>query len=375
MKQLFLTILSAGCTLLAAAQTEWPLYIGTYTGTGSHGIYVAKVDARTGAIRLVDSLAADNPSYLALNKAGNRLYAVTENGGSNPGAASSFMKEEGSGKWVPLNINPQLTGGDHPCYIAVNKAGTHAVVANYTGGSVSVFPLDIAGALEANSQLIQHRGSSVNAARQEKPHVHSTIFSPNEQYLMVADLGTDFLTAYPFNPSKAMAPLDTARALRLKLSPGAGPRHVSFHPKLPIVYVMEELSGKVAVVRFAPQQRQLQVLQTIQSDRISKQPGSADIHLSPDGKFLYASNRIDANDIAVFAVDARSGQLRFVQSIGTGGIKPRNFTLSPDGKFVLVANQQSNNIVLFHRNAVTGKLTAANQSFSLPSPVCLVFGQ
>lgn len=375
MKQLFLTLWSASLALLAMAQTEWPLYIGTYTGTGSHGIYVAKVDARTGAIRLVDSLSADNPSYLALNKAGNRLYAVAENGGSNPGAAFSFMKEEGSGKWMPLNTRPQLTGGDHPCYIAINKAGTHAVVANYTGGSVSVFPIDVTGALDAVSQLIQHRGSSVNAARQEKPHVHSTIFSPDEKYLMVADLGTDYLTAYPFNAKNTKTPLDTAHVLRLKLSPGAGPRHVSFHPRLPIVYVIEELSGKVAVVRFAPQKSPLQVLQTIQSDRLSKQPGSADIHLSPDGKFLYTSNRMDANDIAVFAVDARSGQLRFVQSISTGGIKPRNFTLSPDGKFVLVSNQQSNNIVLFKRNAVTGKLTADNQSFSLPSPVCLVFGQ
>lgn len=375
MKQLFLSILGAGTVLLAAAQTEWTLYMGTYTGTGSHGIYVAKVNTATGIIRLVDSLAADNPSYLALNKAGNRLYAVTENGGSNPGAATSFMREEGTGKWMPLNASPQLTGGDHPCYIAVNKAGTHAVVANYTGGSVSVFAIDHAGALGAASQLIQHRGSSVNKGRQEKPHVHSTIFSPNEQYLMVADLGTDYITAYPFHANNASAPLDTVKALRLKLSAGAGPRHVSFHPTLPIVYVMEELSGKVAVVRFAPRQRQLQVLQTIQSDRVSKQPGSADIHLSPDGKFLYASNRIEANDLAVFAVDAGTGQLRFVQSIRTGGIKPRNFTLSPDGRFVLVANQESNNIVLFHRHAGTGLLTPANVTLSLPSPVCLVFGQ
>lgn len=366
MKKLFSFLLLFA--FVATQAQQLPLYIGTYTNSGSYGIYVAKFDAVTGSIRILDSLQAENPSYLALNSSGNRLYAVCENAGSKPGAVVSFLKE--GEKWRQLNTAAVPTKGDHPCYISIDNKNRYAMVANYSSGSLSVLPIDKNGNVQAPVQVIQQYGSSVNAGRQQSPHVHTAIFSPKEKYVVIADLGTDMIKAFPFQPENKL-PLHTQRILAIKATPGAGPRHMAFHPVLNTFYVMNELSGAVSVHAF--KKKRIARLQTILGDTVSKQPGSADIHVHPNGKFLYASHRADANTISVFKIDPNDGRLTPVSMHSVQGIMPRNFTLDPSGHFLLVANQQSNNIQVFSIDQETGKLNYAGVEVKLPSPVCLVF--
>lgn len=367
MKRLF-SLLLLFSFLTSKAQKELTLFIGTYTNSGSYGIYVAKFDLGSGVLRLVDSLPADNPSYVALNATGNRLYAVCENAGSNPGAVVSFVQEDG--KWKKLNATAVPTGGDHPCYISIDSKKRYAMVANYTSGSLSVMPLDKDGKVQAPVQLLQQYGSSVNSSRQQSPHVHTAVFSPQEKYVVIADLGTDMLKAYPFQPANKL-PLDTQKVIAIQSTPGAGPRHIAFHPSLNTFYVMQELSGKVSVHAF--RKKQIARLQTIQGDTSSKQPGSADIHVHPNGRFLYASHRADANDISVYSIDQNDGRLTPVAHQGVMGIMPRNFTIDPTGRYLLAANQKSNNITIFSIDEATGKLQFTGKEIKLPSPVCLVF--
>ncbi len=360
------------CSLFAAlpslAQQESTLLIGTYTQTGSHGIYVARFDNESGRLTLVDSARADNPSYLCIAPSGNKVYALSESAGTNPGSISAFNFDAPSGKLSFINTQP--TGGDHPCFVSIDAKSRYLAVANYTGGSVTMMPLHSSGALMPFNQLIQHYGSGPNAQRQEKPHVHQAIFSPKQNHVVVADLGTDEVKAYPFNYKNSPS-LDTLKVKKIRLAPGSGPRHLVFHPVKPIFYVMEEMSGQVSVHAF--NKHSIASLQTIACDTISKQPGSADIHISPDGKFLYASNRANANTITIFSVQASDGRLQKLGSQPTGGVSPRNFVIHPSGKWLLVANQITGNIVVFARDAQTGLLQETGAGLRLPAPVCLVF--
>lgn len=360
-----LFILPATCVF---AQNEANLLIGTYTNTGSHGIYTVRFNPQTGQLSLADSVKADNPSYLCIAPSGKKVYALSENAGTNPGSISAYNFDAPSGKLS--FINAQVTGGDHPCYVSMDAKGKYLAVANYTGGSVTMMPVHSSGALMPYSQLIQHRGSGPNVQRQEKPHVHQAVFSPKQNHVVVTDLGTDEVKAYSFNPKKN-PPLDTTKVKNIHLAPGSGPRHMAAHPVKPIFYVMEEMSGKVSV--FAFNKHSIASLQTIECDTISKQPGSADIHISPDGKFLYASNRADANTITIFSVNDSNGRLQRIGSQSVMGVGPRNFVIHPSGKWLLVANQRTNNIVVFARDPLTGLLSQTGTGLNLPAPVCLVF--
>jgi len=353
-----------------SGQESLTFYIGTYTNNGSYGIYVAQFNTVTGAITVTDSIAAENPSFLALNKAGNRIYAVTENGGDKIGGVSSYVKDEKTNKWGLLNATRIPSGGDHPCYISLNSKENFLAVANYTGGSLSVLPIDDKGFVGNASQVIQHTGNSVIASRQSSPHVHTAIFAPKEKYLVVADLGTDMIKAYPFN-AKNERPLDTNKVISIKLPAGAGPRHIAFHPSKPVFYVMGELNGMVSVHAF--NKKNIAILQRAKADSFSKQPGSADIHVSADGKYLYASNRAESNNISVFSISPYDGKLNGVGQQSTLGTTPRNFSLDPTGKYLLAANQISNNIVVFRIDQQTGMPVPTGQSVQLPSPVCIVF--
>jgi 6-phosphogluconolactonase len=349
------------------AQQKFWLFAGTYTGSGSEGIYVYKFDAATGKIETVSSIKVDNPSYVAVSKNGKNIYSVTENGGENPGEVSAFAFDNKTGKLSFLNKKSSM--GDHPCYVAVNDNCKWVAAANYSGGSLSLHGIKKDGSLNDVFQKIQHTGTGPVTSRQEKPHVHSVTFSPDEKYLIAADLGTDELTAYPFD-SKKQTPLDAKNAIVIKTEPGAGPRHIAFHPTKPLIYVMEELSGNVAVYNFTKDNTT--VLQTVISDTISPLPdrGSADIHLSPDGKFLYTSNRGKADNITIFAVNA-DGTLTTKGYEPVLGEGPRNFMIDPTGNFLLVANQRTNNIVVFKRDTATGLLMHTNNDISLQKPVCL----
>lgn len=347
---------------------EYFLFAGTYTGSGSKGIYVYRFNAATGAAEWVSNTdSSNNPSYLAIAPNKKNLYAVNETGGEQPGAVSAYTFDRADGSLTFLNSQP--AGGDAPCYITIDKTGCWAVVANYSGGNRSVFPIAADGALQPYAQLVQDTGSSGNKERQEKAHVHAVVFSPDQRYLFSPDLGTDKLMAYQFKPNQKQ-PLQPAQPAFVKTTSGNGPRHFTFSPNKKFAYLVEELSGTVAA--FAYNNGKLTFLQ-----RISTHPadfkgakGSADIHLSPDGKFLYASNRGDANSIAVFSVTTNGKlQLKGIQS--TLGLHPRNFIIDPTGAYLLVANRDSDAVVIFKRSAKTGLLRDTGKRIQVPKPVCL----
>jgi len=357
---------------LTGFSQQYYLFVGCYTEGSfkngeSKGLFVYRFDAATGDLTPVSSIATDNPSYLAPSADGKFLYSVNETDGAKPGGVSAFSFDKATGKLT--FINKQASGGDDPCYISVDKGRKWAVVANYGGGNYSVLPIRADGSLASATETIQDEGTGPNKARQEKAHVHSTIFAPNEKLLAVCDLGTDKITLLHFDPDAAAKPL--TRDSVVSVTPGSGPRHTVFSPKKPFVYAIDELSGTVDAYRitagkFTPIQR------------ISAQPegyhgdiGSADIHITPDGRFLYASNRGDANSLAIFSINPGSGQLTLQGFQSTLGKTPRNFLIDPTGHWLLVANQNGKNVVVFKRDLKTGALTDTHKRIELPAPVCL----
>lgn len=346
------------------------LFIGTYTGSGSKGIYVYKFNSQTGKTTWVsntDSSSASNPSYLAITPNSKYVYAVYEDGNQNNGNVAAYGFNRSTGKLALLNKQP--SGGAHPCYVAISPNNKWVAVANYSGGSATVFGVDADGSLKPDPQVVQHEGKSVVPQRQEKPHVHSTVFSPKGEYLFVSDLGMDKVMIYKFNAALS-EPLQT-NATFAESAPGSGPRHFVFHPNNKFAYLIEELSGTVAAYQFS--NGKLNFLQRIAAhpDDYKGTIGSADIHVSPDGKFLYASNRGDENTIAIFSINAATGKLKSAGYQSTMGKTPRNFMIDPSGNFLLVANQNSDNVVVFKRNKTSGLLTPTGTEIKVSKPVCL----
>ncbi len=351
---------------------EYFLFIGTYSGTGSKGIYVYKFDDSSGKLSWVSNTdeSVVSPSFLAIAPSGKRLYACTEARIKNAGSVSAFAfdRETGTLKF----INKQPSGGDNPVYLSVSENNNWLVNANYFGGNLSAFPINVDGSLQPYTQLIQHTGKSVNPDRQENAHVHSTVFSPSQDYLLVPDLGIDKVMIYRFDENQ-QSPLTAMQPEFINVIAGSGPRHLVFHPNGRYAYLVEELSGTVAVYNYREG-----TLDSIQ--RIATHPedasgpfGSADIHLSPDGKFLYASNRGKENNIAIFSIDDLSGKLKPVGYQSTLGEVPRNFTIDPSGNFLLAANEKSGNIIVFRRDKKTGMLEYTGIQISIPQPSCLQF--
>ncbi|SFB92421.1 6-phosphogluconolactonase [Parapedobacter composti] len=353
------------------AQQQLNLLIGTYTNTGkSQGIYAYTFDAATGQATPKNSVAADNPSFLALSADRLYVYAANENGGGQ-GAVSAYRYDEASGTLTL--VNQQLTQGDHPCHVATDRQGTHVIVSNYSGGSISVFPIQADGRLGKLKQLVQHKGSGPDPDRQQGPHVHSAFFSPDEKQVYVQDLGTDKIQVYDYRPESPDKPLVPAGQPFVKGTPGGGPRHVALSADGRFIYLVEEMAGQIRVF-----QQQNGIWEAIQEADInardfSGEDGAADVKLSPDGRFLYASNRGDANTIAIYAVDSDTGKLTKVSNQSVLGVGPRNLVISPDGRHLLVANQQSDEVVIFARDAATGLLNDTGHRIAVGAPVCLVF--
>src|SRR6478672_1242022 len=316
---------------LSGFAQDYSLLIGTYTGSGSKGIYVYRFNATTGTAMWVSNTdTADNPSYLAIAPNGKFVYAVNETVAPNPGHVSAYAFDKKTGTLTFLNTQP--TGGDAPCYIAVDKSNHWAVVANYVGGNRAALPIAADGKLEPYAQLIQDSGSGGDKERQEAAHVHCTVFSPDQHFVFSPDLGTDKVMIYKFDKA-AEKPLQPAQPAFAQSQPGSGPRHFTFSPNQKFAYLVEELSGTVEAYKYS--NGKLTFLQRISTHPkdYSGSKGSADIHLSPDGKFLYASNRGDANSIAVFAV-APNGKLQLKGIQSTMGVHPRNFTIDPSGQYL-----------------------------------------
>jgi 6-phosphogluconolactonase len=351
-----------------SAQT-YHLLIGTYTSTGSKGIYVYNFNAKTGKASWVSNTdSVVNPSYITLSHNGKFVYAVNETNGADPGKVSafSFNNKKGTLKF----LNTRLSGGDDPCYVSVTNDDKWLAVANYTGGNVAVFPLNLNGSLRAYSQLIQDSGSSINKDRQEKAHVHESVFSPQYKYLITPDLGMDKLMVYHFNPA-LNKPLNPSNPIYVVTPAGSGPRHIVFHPNKKFAYLIHEMSGTVTAYSYQNGKfKQLQELPT-HPDGYKGTIGSAEVQISRDGRFLYASNRGDENTITIFSINPSTGKLKLIGYQSVLGKAPRNFIIDPTDNYLLVANQDSDNIVIFKRNKKNGLLKEAGDQIHLPKPVCL----
>jgi len=346
------------------------LFIGTYTKGNSKGIYVYRFNTSTGMGTEISSVKSSNPSYLCIGPDGKHIYATNENGDSTASVVS-YAFDPTAGRLAELNI--QSSRGAYPCYIAEDKTGRWVFAANYGSGNLAAFPVNTDGSLAPATQVIQHFGTGPNKERQEMAHVHSTIFSPDEKYLYVADLGTDQEHIYAFDPTQ-LNPLSEARDSMVSLIPGTGPRHIVFHPARPYIYILGELKGTIDAYKYHADTGLLENFQTIRTTETDFKgfPGSADIHIRADGKFLYASNRGESNTLAVFAIQ-EDGRLVNKQFISVNGKHPRNFVIDPTSRFLLVANRDTDNIVIFNIDPITGLLRASGKEISIPSPVCLKF--
>jgi 6-phosphogluconolactonase len=350
------------------------LYVGSYGEADSATIHVCKMDPSDGGLTIIQKVdGVENASFLALHPDGSKLYAaqeIAEAAGVAGGAVVSLNIDSATGL-LGETTSIASTIGEHPCYVSVNAGGTAVFAANYTGGSVVALPLSQSGELGGRAAFVQHECQPGPIAdRQEKPHAHCIEAIPGTNLVCAVDLGMDAVVAYSYNEA------DGTLTLRheCKLTAGLGPRHIVFHPKLSVGYVTNELASSVTLVHIDKTKGELTqgaVYSSIPAD-YDGYNDSADLHLSPDGKFLYSSNR-GHQSIAVFKVDEETGELESVQHAGCGGEQPRNFGITPDGRFVLVANQKSGTIVVFARNEESGKLTPAGQELELPAPVCIRF--
>lgn len=352
------------------------VFIGTYTGARSQGIYTARFDPESGRLSAPElAVAAQNPTFLALSHDGRFLYAVNEIGnfsGRPSGAVSAFRIDQQSGKLTLLNQEP--SGGSGPCHVAIDNTGRCVLVANYGSGSVAAFKADADGRLSGLVCQVQHHGSSINSQRQEGPHAHFITTDPANRFALACDLGLDQVLVYRFDPEKAtLIPNDPPAA---PVPPGAGPRHLAFHPNGRWVYDINELNSTLSSFQYAARQGTLIPLETVATlpEGFSGRNACAEITVHPSGKFLYGSNRGD-DSIALFSIDPKTGKPHFVTRESTRGKTPRHFALDSSGRWLLAENQDSNDIFVFRIDLGSGRLTPVGDRTEVGAPVCLVFAK
>ncbi len=352
------------------------VYFGTYTTSTSKGIYVSRFDTTSGTLSAPELAAATtNPSFLAVHPTGRFLYAVNETGtfeGKPTGTVSAFAVDRASGRLTFLNVQP--SGGADPAHLVVDKAGRNTLVANYTGGSVAVLPIDPDGKLQPPSSSIRHQGSSAHPERQKGPHAHGIALDPANRLAYVADLGLDKVLIYRFDPAAgALTPGAPEFAF---VAAAAGPRHVAMHPAGRFAYVINEMA--CTITAFAVDQKtggltQLQTVTTLPGGQaVARGYSTAEIVVHSSGRFVYGSNR-GHDSVAVFAIDPAAGTLTPVEHEPTQGSTPRGFGIDPSGAWLLVGNQRSDSVVVFRIDAKTGTLAATGQKVSVGSPVSVEF--
>lgn len=352
------------------------VYVGTYTTKQtSKGIYAYRFDPTTGQLSSI-GLAAEStdPSFVAVHPNGKYLYAVNEVGdfnGMKSGAVSAFAIDRKSGTLKLLN--QVSTHGAGPCFVSLDKSGRFVLVANYDGGSVATFVVQDDGSLSLMKGFVQHSGSSVDKERQEAPHAHWIGVSPDNRFALVADLGLDDVMVYKLDDVRGGLTPNTPPYAEVK--PGSGPRHLAFHPNGKFVYLLTEMGSSVTTFAYAAQKGSLSPLQTVPAlpKDYTGVREAAEIAVHPSGKFVYASNRGTANSIAAYQVDPGKGTLTPAGIFSTNGQIPRNFAIDPTGHFLLAANEDSGNIVVFRIDAATGTLTPTGQVEQVPAPVCITF--
>ncbi|GGI22261.1 lactonase family protein [Pedobacter mendelii] len=351
-----------------AQQTNYNLLIGTYTNTPakSEGIYTYNFNTLTSSTKL-KSIAKNvaNPSFIAISPDKKFAYSVNETGSTS--TVSAFKYNSVNGKLTFLN-KVESEGAD-PCYITADN--DNVIVANYSGGSLAVFKRKADGSLNTAALIIKHSGKSIDPkGRQQSAHVHMVKFTPDRKFLICNDLGEDQIYIYSYFPKSNKKTLSIKNVL--KTTPGSGPRHITFSPNGKFAYLAHEFNGSITGYFYANGSlNKIQEIGTTPKEFEGRIDG-ADIHVSADGKFLYETNRGDANTISVFSI-LSTGILRFVETVSTLGKGPRNFSIDPSGKFLLVANQYTNDVVIFKRNKLTGKLTDSGKKIEVAAPVNLVF--
>ena len=367
-------VLASNSILTAAPAGKMWVYVGTYTRGDSKGIYAFQLDMETGELT-GKGLAAEtvSPSFLAIHPNGGFLYAANEVGSfkdGNSGGVSAFAINRQTGKLTLLN--DRLSGGGGPCHLVVDKTGGNVLVANYGGGSVSVLPVGGDGKLGEATAFVQHEGSSVNPRRQKEPHAHSINVSNDNRHAVVADLGMDKVMIYRLDADKGT--LKPGRRPFIRTKAGGGPRHFAFHPNGRFAYTNLELFSSVTAFKYDAKNGAMDQIQDVSTLPADHEGGNstAEVQIHPGGKFLYCSNR-GHNSIAVFSIGLRSGTLKRLENVSTGGEVPRNFGIDPTGRFLLAANQKTNNVVVFRINPKTGRLKRAGHSAQAPTPVCVKF--
>lgn len=378
---MLVTLFAVGGLWVSARGAERPgtmanffVYVGPYTGPKSQGIYVYKYESATGRLTPL-GLAAEstNPSYLAIHPNHRFVYAANEIGnfaGQKSGGVSAFAMDGKTGKLTLLN--EVASGGVDPCHLMVDKTGKYVLVANYTSGSVAAFPILADGRLGKASSFVQHTGHSINPERQQGPHAHCILPSPDNRFVLAADLGADRVVVYRFDA--ALGKLTPNNPPYAEVKAGSGPRHLAFHPNGKFLYVNSEMGNIVTVFSYDAAHGTLKELQTIPTlpKDFKGQSTTAEIAVHPSGRFLYCSNR-GHESIAVYAIDPVKGTLTLVEIVSSGGKEPRSFELDPSGHYLISANQNSDNLTVFHLDVNTGRLTPAGQVLEIGAPVCVKF--
>lgn len=363
------------------ADGVYDLIVGTYTGGKSEGLYVYRFDTRTGDAQPVSVAKTVNPSYLVVSRDKRFVYAVNELPGDNGpasvrGDVSAFGFDAASGQLTFLDkVSAQ---GNDPCYLSLSPDGRYLFVANYSvaadpGGSFSVLPVQQDGKLGEAVLTVHHEGGGPVKGRQDNAHVHSTVFSPDGRYLFTQDLGADKLYAYRYTPDGSRGLVSPAEWRYTDVKAGTGPRHLVFGNDGRYAYLTSELAGTVSTLRYADGHFTVEQVEKLAEPGFAGAVGASALHLSPDGKFLYVSNRGDANDISIFAVDAASGKLRRVGRQSSLGKSPREFAIDPTGQWLIVGNQNSDTAYVFRRDAQTGLLAPNPKRIDIGSPVDFKF--
>lgn len=365
MKKLFTPFLFL--LFISAKAQEYYMLVGTYDSPQSEGIYVYRFNTKNGIATKVNQIKTSNPSFIAVSPNEKFVYTVHEiapqDGKGGDIAAFAFNKLDGS---LTL-LNRQLSGGDHPCHVEVDKTGRWLFASNYTSGTLSVLPINLDGSL-GKASTIQHEGSGPFPKRQTGPHVHGAYISKDNKQLLVTDLGTDKIMLYDFDDKTGK--LTPSSQPFVQTQPGSGPRVLRFHPTRDMVYVIEELGGSFSIYDYVDHQLIFKRRVSTLEKGDTSLAGSADINISKDGNSLYTSNRADHNMINVYDIRYSDGP-HFIHRQSTLGKTPRNFVIDPSSRFLLCENQNSDEIVIFKRNKNTGLLTDSKKRISVGKPVCI----
>jgi 6-phosphogluconolactonase len=367
---LLLIVGVAGCGGGAPGPAGPRVYVGTGSGDPAEGIYAFRFDSTDGTLAQSQPVTPLlNPTYLALGRDEEYLYSVRET--TDSAAVHAFDVDPATGALTEINAVPAEGGA--PCYVSVDRTGQWVFVANYVGGNVAVFPTRDDGGLGPATQVVQHTGSGADPDRQAGPHAHYVRADPLNRYVFVADLGIDQVRIYPFDADTGR--LNVANARVVSTPPGTGPRHLAFHPSGDYVYLVGELSGTVTVYEYDAGTGRMSAVQTVSTvpEGFEGAARSADIHVHPNGDVLYVSNRSEANDIVHYRIDDETGRLTVAGRQGTSISWPRNFALSPGGKFLLVANRRADAITVYRVDPDTGGLTFTGTSVAVPEPTKIEF--